>query len=129
MKLKVKGDFKTGRELMKIRRRQLEKAYRENSKSFMSDSKYRSFMKQIKLHSVTQTLPIKIENIVVNKILLKQLLWRLRGYVVRYTVSEDHITFIYNSFDDQIKGRMVLWDLSRHFKYLRDIPEGELVDG
>lgn len=123
MNLVVDDDYKETKEWMK----KLASGFRLARRNSEKDSQYRYFDELLNFYSVTKFLPINIDDVIVNKILLKQYLWRLRQYNVSYEIKNDTLILNYESRNSNIVGNAHFRDLSKFYKYLPEIPKGELI--
>lgn len=138
MKITIKGDFKTGRESMKLERRRLtseiRKLERKHEKLRVMPSnkelnQLRSLQKKVPIFSVSLTIPVKYEGIVINGKLLQAFNRKLRGMYRQITADEKKLVLHYGHRPKEWIGELELYDLSHYFKGFTDIPKLVIKDG
>lgn len=78
------------------------------------------------MYSIGKTVPVRIENIVVNYKILSQMLKKLRNH--NYTVRVEEQDLIIDYENRSSRGKMTLVDTSRYFKHFKNVPALSLSD-
>lgn len=136
MPIKVIGDFKEGREIMKDTRRRhmsrirsLEKKHDRlilNGGRGLPTSELKELNQLydlIPFCSVSSMLPARVDGIIVNVKLLQRYIRKLRGYDLKISVKDNSLILEYEGIFKKSKGYLRLYDISNHFEGYPDIPE------
>lgn len=80
------------------------------------------------MYSVSKTIPVKIERIVVNYKILSQMMNKLKNHTITFEIDNETLIVNYVNFNKTSKGKMVLKDISRYFKHFKYVPTLSLSD-
>lgn len=131
--IKLNGDFREGREMMKSARRdmsrEITKLEREIKKAESYAGKERKLLKEIKkelpFYSVSKTIPATYKGITVNGLLLQRFFKKLKGFTVSIK-AEDNTLILNYMKQGSNKGKLDLYDISKYFEGYPDIPAIEV---
>ncbi|MBN6205561.1 hypothetical protein JYK21_03775 [Ralstonia pickettii] len=134
MKLTVVGDFKAGKELMKLYRaeavKEINKIERKRQYSSNDISRLYKLEKQRLFYSVSKTLPARVEGIVINVKLLQSFIRKLGSkYDYSIKVEDKNLILNYKSRSGKGQGSFTLYDISEAFKNFTNIPKLEFPEG
>lgn len=132
MPVKVIGDFEIGREQMKLQRREsmkeitrLERKIENQTLTSSDRNRLNRLDSELKFCSVSVILPAEIEGIMVNVKTLQAFVKKLqRDHVLTFSVDEQKLTLVYQDrYKKRNKGKLILLDISKHFKNYVDVPK------
>ena len=78
-------------------------------------------------YSVTKIVPMNLEGVVINYLLLYRFTKKLKGFKLMFTVEQDQVVLTYSS--TRARGTLVLDKLPEEFNVLKKIPEARVEWG
>lgn len=117
----IEGNVSPVKKFMKIKRAEVVKEIEGLEKGIISVAKLDKKYIERNVYSVSKTLPARYDNIVINALLLERFLKKLDRKVLTFEKTENSLLIKYE------KGEFELFDISRYFEDIADLPTVVLV--
>lgn len=139
MKLQVTGNYSDVKGRMDFLKKEAQKEKRSIEREIAKKEKEALFtdnlkkqleqvQKEIIKYSLSKTQPVLIDEVLVDAIILKRFLNKLKGFHINI-VSEGASVILYYEKDPVSRGKLELYDLSRHYMGMKDkFPKAVIVE-
>lgn len=128
----VFGSIERVKEEMKQKSKQSAEDFKElNRNPALAEQRLSEISVKDPFYMVTKTIPVKVENIVINHLLYNSFIKKLKGFKTSTLIQDNKLIMQYwkPGTSYQGKGSLVLYDISRYYEGFKHIPTGVIVDG